>query len=119
MEEKRKYKRVSAHLELTISNLFKQDNLKVEHIDSPITVTDVSKGGIGFTSKAIFPVGYYFNASLQLGENESSNLFFVAKIVRCIKSKDEGIYNYGCELVGMPHIFDYIFDEYEKQHESI
>ena len=38
MEEKRRSKRIKAHLELNVSSLFKQDNVLVENINAPITV---------------------------------------------------------------------------------
>lgn len=112
MEEKRRSKRIKAHLELNVSSLFKQDNVLVKNIESPITVTDVSRHGIGFKSGSTLPEGYYFNAALQLG-NEQNILYCVVKIIRCIKSEDTDIRSYGCEYVGMPSIFNYIFDEFE------
>ena len=51
MIEKRRDKRFNVKLELVISSLFKQDNICVENIDAPITVVDISKGGIGFHSR--------------------------------------------------------------------
>ena len=53
MEEKRKNKRLPISLELSVSSLFKQDNVKVDVKDAPIVVTDISKGGIGFESESI------------------------------------------------------------------
>lgn len=112
MEEKRRSKRIKAHLELNVSSLFKQDNVLVENIDSPITVTDVSRHGIGFKSCSTLPEGYYFNAALQLG-NEENKLYCVIKIIRCIETEGESEFKYGCEYVGLPSIFNYIFDEFE------
>ncbi|MBQ4283571.1 MAG: PilZ domain-containing protein [Lachnospira sp.] len=112
MEEKRRSKRIKAHLELNVSSLFKQDNYLVENIDAPITVVDVSRHGIGFTSKSLLPDGFYFNASLQLGD-EDNILYCVVKIIRVIGPNEEGEYHYGCEYVGMPGILMYIFDEFE------
>ena len=64
MTEKRKSKRINVDMKLKISDLFKQDNIKIEDIDAPIHVTNMSKGGIGFETKAILPTGYYFNTKL-------------------------------------------------------
>ena len=50
MVEKRRCKRVKANLSLNISTLFRQNNVKVEYVDAPITVTNVSRSGIGFIS---------------------------------------------------------------------
>lgn len=114
MLEKRKNPRMNAKLELHISSLFKQDNDSIA-INSPITITDVSKGGIGFTSDDFLPIGYYFNASLQLGR-QSAKLFCVVKIVRSQLMDGEGThYLYGCEFVGMAPVLDFIFDEYAQE----
>lgn len=48
MIEMRREKRWPIELQLEISSLFKQDNVKVENINAPIEVFDVSKAGIGF-----------------------------------------------------------------------
>lgn len=112
MQEKRRSRRLKAHLTLSVSNLFKQDNVNIGALSSPITVVDVSKHGIGFKSKDIIPLDYYFNATLHLGDDEDA-LYCVVKIVRCIPS-DGDEYLYGCEYVGMAPILNYIFDNYEK-----
>ena len=62
MIEMRREKRWPIELQLEISSLFKQDNVKVENINAPIEVFDVSKAGIGFRTKSVLPIGYYFNA---------------------------------------------------------
>lgn len=117
MEEKRRCKRVKADLKLTVSSLFKQNNVNVEHVDSPITVTNISRSGIGFISKGVFPEGYYFNAALKLG-NEDDILYCVVKIIRSQITDTPDVYAYGCEFVGMPGIFNYIFDEFEAEAEA-
>lgn len=113
MNEKRRSKRLEVNLNLDISSLFKQDNVRVDNIDAPIEVINISKNGIGFKSKSILPVDYYFNAKLQLG-GEDSNLYCVVKIIRQEASED-GIYRYGAEYVGMPSVLLYIFDEFEDR----
>ncbi len=117
MQEKRRSKRIKANLTLNVSNLFKQDNVSVGSLSSPITVVDVSKNGIGFRSKDIIPLDYYFNAALQLG-GESDCLYCVVKIIRCTPAEGEE-YTYGCEFVGMAPILNYIFENYEKSVESM
>ena len=56
MIEMRREKRWPAKLNLEISNLFKQDHVKVENINAPIEVIDVSKAGIGFRSASVLPM---------------------------------------------------------------
>lgn len=115
MQERRKSKRYPIKLKLEISKLFKQDNVKVEDVDAPIEVTDVSKHGIGFKSKSVLPLDYYFNAKLEMG-SEDKTLFCVVKIIRIDSDGETNLY--GCEFVGMAPVFDYIFEEYGKNFED-
>ena len=110
--EKRRSKRLDVDLTLNISNLFKQDNVFIKNIDSPIHVENISKHGIGFTSKAVLPMGYYFNAKIRLG-SENSLLYTVVKIMRTLETEDDSIF-YGCEFIGLAPILDFIFDDYES-----
>ena len=112
MEEKRKNKRSKIALELSVSSLFKQDNVKVDVKEAPIVVTDISKGGIRFESESILPTGYYFNAKLEMGSKDSV-LYTVVKIIRSAEGEN-GKTVYGCEFVGLAPVLGYIFDEYEK-----
>lgn len=113
MNEKRHSKRLPVDLVLEISSLFKQDNVHVNLNHAPIEVTNISKGGIGFLSKSVLPLDYYFNAKLTLGD-EDSILYTVVKIVRS-EPAGTSVYSYGCEFVGMAPILSYIFDEYEEK----
>ena len=112
--EKRRYQRMQIDLKLNISSLFKQDNISISNIESPIEVVDVSKSGIGFISESILPIGFYFNAALKLG-NEDDILYCVVKIVRCQPIPHSEEFSYGCEFVGMSSVLNYIFDEYEHE----
>lgn len=109
--EKRRSKRLDVDLSLNISNLFKQDNVFIKNINSPIHVENISKHGIGFTSKAVLPMGYYFNAKIRLGDEENL-LYTVVKIIRTIEDENGECF-YGCEFIGLAPILDFIFDEYE------
>ncbi len=110
MKDKRRSKRFPVNLSLNVSSLFNQDNDKI-NINSPIDVKDVSKLGIGFISKSILPLDYFFNAEIRLGDEESI-LYCVVKIIRCEALEDDE-YSYGCEFIGMAPVLDYIFDELE------
>ncbi|MBR6293167.1 MAG: PilZ domain-containing protein [Lachnospiraceae bacterium] len=112
MEEKRKDKRLPITMTLEISSLFKQDNILLSNLDAPITVFNVSKGGLGFSSANDLPLGFYFNACLTIGSNDAK-LYCVVKIIRKEPGKD-GEFTYGCELVGIAPVLAYIFDDYEK-----
>ena len=117
MKEKRRDKRMEVSLNLEISSLFKQDNVKVENVDATIQVVNISKSGIGFRSKSILPLGYYFNACIQLGA-EDAKLYSVIKIIR-MDEKEDGSRMYGCEFIGMAPVLSYIFDDFiNDTHES-
>ena len=74
MTEKRKSKRIDVDMTLKISDLFKQDNVKIENIGAPIKVTNISKSGIGFETNALLPVGY---TSIQSLHWAMKNLFSI------------------------------------------
>lgn len=113
--DKRRSKRVKITLDLNVSSLFGQNNDNIV-IDSPIVVKDISKFGIGFISRSILPLNYYFNAALNLGSVDSI-LYCVVKIIRCEPLEDDE-YSYGCEFVGMAPVLDYIFDDLEKKEQE-
>lgn len=112
MVDKRRHKRVKVRLNLVVSNIFDQ-NADMIKIDSPIEVKDVSRSGIGFITKSILPMNYYFNAALTF-DDEDSILYSVVKIIRCEALEDDE-YSYGCEFVGMAHVLGYIFDKLEEK----
>lgn len=112
MEEKRKYKRLPIDLQLELSEVFKQDNDIIKDLDINAEVFDISKAGIGFTSKSEIPEGYYFNATIVF-ESSEQKILSVVKILHCTKLNDN-FYRYGCEFVGLAGIFEHLFDEYEE-----
>lgn len=87
MVDKRRHKRVKVKLNLVVSNIFDQ-NADMIKIDSPIEVKDVSRSGIGFITKSILPMNYYFNAALTF-DDEDSILYSVVKIIRCEALEDD------------------------------
>lgn len=95
--ERRKYERLPVDCKLKISKLYKQNIERVELIDADINVIDISKGGIGFRSRSVIPVGCYFDATIGLDEKEYFRS--VVKVVRCVED-DEGFF-YGAEFVGL------------------
>ena len=74
----------------------------------------ISRNGIGFITKSVLPIGFYFNSRLEF-EQKNDCLNCVVQIVRR-KQKEDGTTLYGCEFVGMPSIFDYIFDDIENEY---
>lgn len=111
MEERRKAKRMPVTLTLEILNLYKQDNVQVSNLHAPIEVVNVSKTGIGFRTESILPIGYYFNANINLGTEDTLHC-----VVEIVRAQPEGNSNvYGCEFVGMATVLSYMFDDYEEK----
>jgi hypothetical protein len=110
MVERRKAKRLPINISLEILDLYKQDNVQVSNLHAPIEVINVSKTGIGFRSESVLPIGYYFNANINLND---STIHSVVKIIRSLPA--EGKFRvYGCEFVGMATVLSYLFDEYDQ-----
>ena len=104
MQEKRRSKRLSAHIKLSISDLFKQNNNGIHGLEAPIEVTDISRHGVAFMSECVLPLDYYFNASVTLNQ-DTPPLFTVVKIVRC-EVLDKEHYLYGCEFTHLAEILE-------------
>lgn len=113
MDDRRKAKRMPVTLSLEILNLYKQDNVQVSNLHAPIEVINVSKTGIAFLTESVLPLGYYFNANINLGEGEDT-LHTVVEIVRCQQQEDKKTM-YGCEFIGMATVLSYVFDEYDEK----
>jgi len=116
MEERRKSRRMPITLSLEISDLYKQDNIQVSNLNAPIIVVNVSKDGIGFESESVLPIGYYFNANIEMDMDET--LHSVVCIVRSQPGEDHRMI-YGCEFVGMADVLSFIFDEFEEKLDNM
>lgn len=99
MEEKRQEKRLELNMQLSISDLYKEDTNTITDISSPIEVIDISSKGIGFISECILPIGYYFIANIEL----TKDLPQIITDIRIIRSSavDRECYQYGCEFVSI------------------
>ncbi|MFZ5351894.1 MAG: PilZ domain-containing protein [Bacillota bacterium] len=111
MVEKRKSNRLPLKLELTISNLFKQDYELISDINQSINVVNISKAGLGFTCSHELPLDYYFDAKIQLTDDKF--FYAVLKIVRIEKQEDR--YFIGCEFVGLADILSQRVEMYETE----
>ena len=78
-----------------------------------LSVFNISRAGLGFTTTAVIPLDYYFNATIEF-EGTDDCLKYVVKIIRT-KEIENGMHEYGCEFVGFASIYDSIFDKYEKK----
>lgn len=59
MTEQRRNIRIPVKMNLEVSDIFKQDNVKVSNINAPIEVIDICRDGIGFVTKSVLPIGFY------------------------------------------------------------
>ena len=96
MSEKRKSKRTELLSKLILKRL---DGTKVE--EAAIDVTDVSKTGVGFSSKKALTIGGVYEAYLTIWTKEVLHAFI--EIVR-IEKADNGMFSYGAIFIGMPEM---------------
>lgn len=95
MEEKRKHKRLEIDVSVQLERLSEDGvtTLKFAHVD----VTDISRSGIGFTSKQELEIGTYYDAKIQIWTKEVVDA--VVEIVR--RDETEDGYRYGSVFIGM------------------
>ncbi|NLG04928.1 MAG: hypothetical protein GX567_14015 [Clostridia bacterium] len=110
--EKRQSRRLDIKIDLSISELYKEDTNMLMDLDMPIEVTNISAVGIAFISECILPIGYYFIANIEL----SKALPQIITDVRIIRSSviDNNHYKYGCEYVSISPGVQKLLEEYEK-----
>lgn len=110
MKERRRSTRYPTHISIRIESLYKQDHVKIDNVNEDITVTDVSKTGVGFASRHDLPLNYYFNAKITFDKEKF--FYSVLKIIRI--AEEDGVFEYGCEFVGLADILATTVDEYAE-----
>lgn len=110
MVEKRKNKRTELLSKIILKRL---DGAKVEEAD--IDVTDVSKTGVGFTSKQVLTIGAVYESYLTIWTREVLHAF--VEIVRIEKVSDG--YSYGAIFIGMPEMDAARIETYQTVEEEI
>lgn len=95
MQEKRKSKRTELLSKIILKRL---DGDRVE--EAAIDVNDVSKTGVGFTSKKALTIGGVYEAFLTIWTKEVLHAF--VEIVRIEKKTD--CFDYGAIFIGMPEM---------------
>jgi hypothetical protein len=110
--ERRRSRRKPIELRLEIDEVFKQDDMVIKNLGAQITVFDISRDGIGFMSDASIPVGYYFKALINLGEND-----FFRAVIQIVRSSIDitGQNIYGAQFVGLAPFLAAKVDKYEKK----
>lgn len=97
MEEKRRSKRLELQVNIQMERLDEGDGVTtVKYVK--VDVTDLSRHGIGFTSKKLLQEYSYYNADIQIWTKEIINV-----VIKIIRRQDEGdgSYHYGGEFIGM------------------
>ncbi len=111
LDERRRQKRMPISMTLEILDLYKQDHELISDLHAPIEVVNISMSGIGFRSKSVLPVGYYFNANINLGSEDTLH-----NVIRIIRSQPDGDRTYyGCEFVGVASVLSYLFEDYDQK----
>ena len=95
MLEKRKSKRTELLSKIILKRL---DGSKVE--EATFDISDVSKTGVGFTSRKALSIGAVYEAYLTIWTREVIHAFL--EIIR-IEKVDDG-YSYGAIFIGMPEM---------------
>ena len=111
MNEKRKSKRTELLSKIILKRL---DGKRVE--EATIDVTDVSKSGVGFTSRKTLTIGAVYEAYLTIWTREVIHAF--VEIVRIEKIKDN-VYSYGGIFIGMPEMDDMRIETYQTVEENV
>jgi hypothetical protein len=110
LEERRKNKRLPIKLHLEVNSLFKQDHTIIQDFHADIDIVNISKTGIGFITKADFPLEYYFNAKIEFEKKEF--FYTVIKIIRKEKVNEGNLF--GCEFIGLAEFLANKIDVYEE-----
>lgn len=116
MIEKRRSQRLPVNIKLTISDLYNQNRHGIHNLSSPIEVINISKHGIGFISECILPIGFYFNAKLDMDDSEHP-FFTIVKIIHNSPiSKSE--YRYGAEFTNLTPEHELLIENFIKLFKS-
>jgi hypothetical protein len=96
MEEKRH----SQRSELTSTLVIKRLDSADAGMQVTIDITDVSKGGVGFTCSQALEIGAVYESFLEIWTKEVLHAFL--EIIRIEKKGD--VYFYGSSFVGLPEM---------------
>lgn len=114
MKDRRRAMRYPTQINIRIESLYKQDSVAIDNVNEDIVVTDVSKTGIGFSSAHSLPLNFYFNSRIAFDDERF--FYSVLKIIRIVQ--EDGLYQYGCEFVGLADILAATVDDYGKEFED-
>lgn len=96
MEEKRKHKRLDLDVSVQLERLDEEGVTTLKYVH--VSVADISRSGIGFTSSQELEIGSYYDTKIQIWTKEVVDA--VIEIVRCEEASEKG-YRYGAVFIGM------------------
>ena len=96
MDEKRKAKRLDLDVVIELSRIDEDDDVTMLKM-ARVEVVDLSRNGIGFTTKQELKIGSFYNTKLQIWTKDIIEA--IIKVVRC--KEEDGVYHYGASFVGM------------------
>lgn len=95
MDEKRKFERLSLDVNVEIERIDSGDTTTIKYLT--VNVTDISRNGIGFTTKNELQNGTVMQANITIWTKEVLHTIFKVVRAECI----DGLWHYGCIFVGM------------------
>ena len=96
MEEKRNAKRLDLNVTIELSRIDDDDDVTTVRM-ARVEVVDLSRSGIGFSTKQELKIGGFYNTKIQIWTKDIIEA--IIKIVRC--KEDNGVYRYGAVFIGM------------------
>ena len=114
MNEKRLDRRIPIGMSLSISDLYKDGVDAIVDLESSIQITDISSRGIGFISKCVLPIGYYFIADIEVS-SELPQIITDVRIVRSNAIDKENIHD-GAEFVSVSPSVKKMLEKYEQDY---
>lgn len=96
MNEKRNSRRLDLDVTVELNRIDDNDGVTTLKLIN-VEVTDLSKSGIGFTSKTKLDLDSFYNTKLQIWTKETIDA--IIEIVRCVETEDG--YHYGAKFIGM------------------
>ena len=96
MEEKRRAQRLDLDVTIELSRIDSGNDLTTVKM-ARVDVVDLSRSGIGFTTKQELDIDSFYNTKIQIWTKDIIEA--IIKIVRC--KKEDDLYHYGATFVGM------------------
>ncbi len=96
MDEKRSAKRLDLDVVIELSRIDDDNDVTTVKM-ARVEVVDLSRNGIGFTTKQELKIGSFYNTKIQIWTKDIIEA--IIKVVRC--KEEDGLYHYGASFVGM------------------